>query len=45
MKFSIITINYNNIQGFQKTLDSIVSQTCREFEWIVIDGGSSDGSR
>ena len=45
MKFSIITINYNNCKGLKRTLDSIISQTCREFEWIVIDGGSRDGSR
>lgn len=45
MKLSIITINYNNCSGLQKTLHSIISQTCRDFEWIVIDGGSSDGSR
>ena len=45
MKFSIITINYNNSKGLKRTLDSIISQTCHEFEWIVIDGGSSDGSR
>lgn len=45
MKFSIITINYNNRQGLQRTMRSISAQVKREFEWIVIDGGSSDGSR
>ena len=45
MKLSIITINYNNRQGLLMTIDSVVSQTCQEFEWIIIDGGSSDGSR
>lgn len=45
MKLSIITINYNNRSGLQKTADSVVSQTFKDFEWIVIDGGSSDGSR
>ena len=44
MRLSIITINYNNAAGLQKTIDSVVSQTFRDFEWIVIDGGSSDGS-
>lgn len=44
MRLSIITINYNNLEGLQKTIDSIVSQSFKEFEWIVIDGGSSDGS-
>ena len=45
MKLSIITINYNNRDGLQKTIDSVVSQTWRDFEWIVIDGGSTDGSK
>ena len=45
MKLSIITINYNNLAGLQKTIESVVSQTFRDFEWIVIDGGSVDGSR
>lgn len=45
MKLSIITINYNNCDGLQKTIDSIVSQSFKDFEWIVIDGGSTDGGR
>lgn len=43
-KLSIITINYNNLSGLKKTLESIVNQTWQEFEYIVIDGGSTDGS-
>lgn len=45
MKLSIITINYNNKAGIQKTIDSVISQTWKDFEWLVIDGGSSDGSK
>ena len=45
MKLSIITVNYNNKAGLQKTIDSVVAQTWRDFEWIVIDGGSTDGSK
>ena len=45
MKLSIITVNLNNKNGLQKTIDSVVSQTFKDFEWIVIDGGSIDGSR
>ena len=45
MKLSIITVNYNNKAGLQKTIDSVVCQTWRDFEWIVIDGGSTDGSK
>ncbi|WP_080055453.1 glycosyltransferase family 2 protein [Spirosoma aerolatum] len=43
-KLSIITINYNNAQGLRKTIESVVSQTSPEFEYLVIDGGSIDGS-
>lgn len=45
MLFSIITINYNNKTGLQKTIDSVLCQTWSEYEWIIIDGGSSDGSK
>ena len=45
ISLSIITINYNNCIGLQKTFDSVLSQACKDLEWIVIDGGSSDGSR
>ena len=44
MKYSIITINYNNKEGLRKTLKSVIHQTFRDFEFIVIDGGSTDGS-
>lgn len=44
-KISIITINFNNLAGLKKTVESVVSQTWQEFEYIVIDGGSTDGSR
>ena len=43
-KLSIITINYNNCDGLLKTIKSIVNQTWKDFEYIVIDGGSTDGS-
>ncbi len=45
MKLSIITINYNNKSGLQRTIDSVICQTWPDFEWIVIDGGSTDGSK
>lgn len=45
MKFSVITINYNNLEGLKRTYESVVAQTCQDFEWIIIDGGSTDGSR
>lgn len=44
MKFSIITVNYNNKEGLQRTIESVIHQSFRDFEFIVIDGGSTDGS-
>ncbi|MBD8084304.1 glycosyltransferase family 2 protein [Chryseobacterium caseinilyticum] len=45
IKISVITISYNNRQGLEKTLRSVISQTFSDFEYIVIDGGSQDGSK
>lgn len=45
MKLSIITINYNNLEGLKKTFDSVFNQSFQDFEYIVIDGGSTDGSK
>lgn len=44
MKLSIITVCYNNLQGLIKTVESVKAQTFTGFEFIVIDGDSSDGS-
>ncbi|SFQ83583.1 glycosyltransferase family 2 protein [Hymenobacter arizonensis] len=44
MKLSVITINYNNAADLTKTLHSVFEQTWTDFEYIVIDGGSTDGS-
>jgi len=44
MKLSIITINRNNATGLRKTIESVVSQTYTDFEYIIIDGASTDDS-
>ncbi len=44
MTFSIITVNYNNKEGLKQTIESVILQSFRDFEFIVIDGGSTDGS-
>lgn len=44
MKYSIITINFNNKDGLEKTIQSVLSQTSHDYEFIIIDGGSTDGS-
>jgi glycosyltransferase involved in cell wall biosynthesis len=43
-KISVITINLNNIKGLEKTLESVFNQIFQNLEYIVIDGGSTDGS-
>lgn len=44
MKISVITINWNNAEGLRKTIESVISQTVPPFEFIIIDGASTDGS-
>lgn len=44
-KISIITVNYNDKIGLEKTILSVINQTFNDFEFIVIDGDSSDGSK
>jgi glycosyltransferase involved in cell wall biosynthesis len=44
MKFSIITINRNNSSGLEKTIQSVINQTFNGFEYIIIDGNSTDES-
>lgn len=44
MILSIVTINYNNAEGLKKTLASVAAQTVTEFEHVVVDGASTDGS-
>lgn len=44
-KISVITICYNNLVGLRRTFESVNNQTYRhEIEYIIIDGGSKDGS-
>ena len=44
MTLSIITINLNNAAGLEKTMQSILEQTCIDFEYVVVDGASNDRS-
>ncbi len=41
---SVITINFNNAAGLEKTISSVVSQSFQDFEFLIIDGNSSDNS-
>ena len=40
--FSIITICRNEERDIRLTADSVVNQTCKNYEWLVLDGGSTD---
>lgn len=44
MKLTIITINRNNATGLEKTIRSVLDQTCTAFEYVLVDGASTDGS-
>jgi glycosyltransferase involved in cell wall biosynthesis len=44
MKVSILTINLNNKTGLEKTMLSVFEQDYPDFEFIIVDGGSKDGS-
>ena len=43
-KVSIITVNYNDKAGLRKTIASVLSQTSSDYEFVVMDGASTDGS-
>lgn len=44
-KISVITVNYNDKVGLKKTIESVINQTFQDFEFIVVDGGSTDGGK
>lgn len=43
-KFSIITIAWNNLKGLRETDRSVQAQTFTDYEWIIVDGASTDGT-
>jgi glycosyltransferase involved in cell wall biosynthesis len=43
-KISVITIVYNDVHHIENTLKSVKNQSYSDFEWIIIDGASSDGT-
>ncbi|SNB46599.1 glycosyltransferase family 2 protein [Geobacter sp. DSM 9736] len=44
MKFSIITVTWNSSRYLQETIDSVLGQDFPSFEYIIVDGGSTDGT-
>lgn len=43
-KISIITVVFNDREGLKKTIESVISQTYKNIEYIIVDGGSEDGT-
>jgi putative colanic acid biosynthesis glycosyltransferase len=44
MLYSIITVCYNNFQGLLQTYESVNNQSYKDYEWVIVDGGSTDGT-
>lgn len=44
VKLTIITINRNNAAGLEKTLSSVLQQTRKDYQYVVVDGASTDKS-
>jgi glycosyltransferase involved in cell wall biosynthesis len=44
MKLTIITISYNSAKTLERTIQSVISQSCPGLEYLIVDGGSTDGT-
>lgn len=43
-KLTVITIVYNNVRDIERTIKSVINQTHKDIEYIIIDGASNDGT-
>lgn len=44
-QISVITVCFNAADSIERTIDSVVNQSCHNIEYIIVDGGSSDGTQ
>lgn len=42
LKFSIITVCYNSASTIERTIKSVLTQSCKDYEYIIVDGASKD---
>lgn len=43
-KISVVTVNFNNAAGLEKTIINVLNQSYKNIEFIIVDGGSTDSS-
>ena len=44
MKISVITVVLNDLLGLKRTVQSVLKQRCKDYEYVILDGGSTDGT-
>ena len=44
MKVSVVTVTYNAEKVLAKTMESVLAQTCHDYEYLIVDGKSTDGT-